>query len=61
MANIGAEIGSSYTINQNASATIVSDLTRGVLQGRSQYLSKKFRTVKVNLKANYQVMLYAKQ
>ncbi len=61
MANIGAGLGSSFTVNQNAGAAIVSDLTRGVLQGGSQYLSKKFRTVKVNLKANYQVMLYTKQ
>ncbi len=61
MANIGAGLGSSFTVNQNAGAAIVSDLTRGVLQGGSQYLSKKFRTVKVNLKANYQVMLFTKQ
>jgi hypothetical protein len=32
-----------------------------LMQGGSQYLAKKFRTVKVHLKANYQVMLYAKQ
>lgn len=61
MANIGAGLGSSFTVNQNAGAAIVSDLTRGILQGGSQYLSKKFRTVKVNLKANYQVKLYSKQ
>lgn len=61
MSNIGAGLGSSFTVNQNAGAAIVSDLTRGILQGGSQYLSKKFRTVKVNLKANYQVMLYSKQ
>ncbi|NDV46939.1 conjugative transposon protein TraM [Paludibacter sp. 221] len=61
MANIGAGLGSSFTVNQNAGAAIVSDLTRGVLQGGSQYLSKKFRTVKVNLKADYKVMLYTKQ
>ncbi|SJZ31671.1 conjugative transposon protein TraM [Porphyromonas cangingivalis] len=61
MANIGAGLGSSFTVNQNAGAAIVSDLTRGVLQGGSQYLSKKIRTVKVNLKADYKVMLYTKQ
>jgi conjugative transposon TraM protein len=61
MANIGAGLGSSFTVNQNAGAAIVSDLTRGVLQGGSQYLSKKFRTVKVNLKADYKVMLFTKQ
>lgn len=61
MANIGAGLGSSFTVNKNAGAAIVSDLTRGVLQGGSQYLSKKFRTVKVNLKANYQVMLFTQE
>lgn len=61
MANIGAGLGSSFTVNQNAGAAIVSDLTRGVLQGGSQYLSKKFRTVKVTLKADYKVMLFTKQ
>ena len=34
---------------------------RGLLQGTSGYLAKKFRTVKVKLKAGYRVMLYAKQ
>ena len=38
------------------------DVTRGLLQGTSGYLAKKFRTVKVvKLKAGYRVMLYAKQ
>lgn len=58
-ANIGAGLGSTFSINQNAGSAIVSDLTRGVLQGGSQYLSKKLRTAKVNLKANYQVMLFS--
>lgn len=60
-ANIGAGMGSSFTVNQNAGAAIVSDLAKGVIQSGSQYLSKKFREVKVNLKAGYEVMLYSKQ
>jgi len=59
-ANIGSGLGSSFTINQNAGSAIVSDLTRGVLQGGSQYLSKKLRTARISLKANYQVMLLSK-
>ena len=59
-ANMGAGLGSSFTINQNAGSAILSDLTRGVLQGGSQYLSKKLRTAKVSLRANYQVMLLSK-
>ena len=37
------------------------DVTRGLMQGASGYLAKKFRTVKVKLKAGYKVMLYAKE
>lgn len=37
------------------------DVTRGLLQGTFGYLAKKFRTVKVKLKAGYKVMLYVKQ
>ncbi len=59
-ANMGAGLGSSFTINQNAGSAILSDLTRGVLQGSSQYLSKKLRTAKVSLRANYRVMLLSK-
>ena len=59
-ANIGSGLGSSFTINQNAGSAIVSDLTRGLLQGGSQYLSKKLRTARISLKANYQVMLLSK-
>ena len=39
-ANMGAGLGSSFATNQNAGSAILSDLTRGVLQGGSQYLSK---------------------
>ena len=61
MANIGAGLGTSISFAQSAGQQVAMDITRGVMQGGSQYLAKKFRTVKVHLKANYQVMLYAKQ
>lgn len=61
MANIGAGLGTSISFAQSAGQQVAMDLTRGLMQGGSQYLAKKFRTVKVHLKANYQVMLYAKQ
>ena len=44
-----------------AGQQVAMDVTRGLLQGTSGYLAKKFRTVKVKLKAGYRVMLYAKQ
>lgn len=61
MANIGGGLGTSISFAQSAGQQIAMDLTRGVMQGGSQYLAKKFRTVKVNLKAGYELMLYAKQ
>ena len=61
MANIGAGLGTSISFAQSAGQQVAMDITRGLMQGSSQYLAKKFRTVKVHLKANYQVMLYAKQ
>lgn len=61
MANIGAGLGTSISFAQSAGQQVAMDITRGVMQGGSRYLAKKFRTVKVHLKANYQVMLYAKQ
>ena len=61
MANIGAGLGTNISFAQSAGQQVAMDITRGLMQGGSQYLAKKFRTVKVHLKANYQVMLYAKQ
>ena len=51
----------SISFAQSAGQQVAMDVTRGLLQGTSGYLAKKFRTVKVKLKAGYKVMLYAKQ
>lgn len=56
-ANIGSGLGSSFTFTQSAGQQVAMDLTRGVMSGASQYLSKKFRTIKVTLKSNYEVLL----
>ena len=61
MANIGSGLGTSISFAQSAGQQVAMDVTRGLLQGTSGYLAKKFRTVKVRLKAGYKVMLYAKQ
>lgn len=60
MANIGSGLGTSISFAQSAGQQVAMDVTRGLLQGTSGYLAKKFRTVKVKLKAGYKVMLYAK-
>ena len=57
-ANIGGSLGSSINISTNAGAQLASDLGKGLIQGTSQYIAKKMRTVKVHLKAGYKVMLY---
>ena len=57
-ANMGSTMGSSINISTNTGAQIASDVGRGLINGVSQYLTKKMRTVKVHLKAGYQVMLH---
>ena len=55
---MGGNMGSSINISTNAGAQLASDLGKGLIQGTSQYVAKKMRTVKVHLKAGYRVMLY---
>lgn len=57
-ANMGSTMGSSINISTNTGAKIASDVGRGLINGVSQYLTKKMRTVKVHLKAGYRVMLH---
>ncbi len=57
-ANMGGSLGSSINISTDAGAQLASDLGKGLIQGTSQYIAKKMRTVKVHLKAGYRVMLY---
>ena len=57
-ANMGGSLGSSINISTDAKAQLASDLGKGLIQGTSQYIAKKMRTVKVHLKAGYKVMLY---
>lgn len=57
-ANMGGSLGSSINISSNAGAQLASDLGKGLIQGTSQYIAGKMRTVKVHLKAGYRVMLY---
>lgn len=57
-ANMGSTMGSSINISTNTGAQIASEVGRGLINGVSQYLNKKLRTVKVHLKAGYRVMLH---
>lgn len=60
-ANMGSSVGSSFTITDDMGAQIISDLTKGAIQGVSQYMQKKIRQVKVHLKSGYRVLLLPKQ
>lgn len=57
-ANMGSTMSSSINISTNTGAQIASDVGRGLINGVSQYLTKKMRTVKVYVKAGYRVMLH---
>lgn len=60
-ANMGGSMGSSINISSDAKAQLASDIGKGLIQGTSQYIAKKMRTIKVHLKAGYQVLLYQKE
>ena len=58
VAGMGTSAGSSMNFSTDAGAQLAADLGKGLIQGTSQYFSKKMRTVKVHLKAGYKVLLY---
>lgn len=58
-ANLGSNLGTTISItNQSAGDQLLAELGKGAIQGASQYISKKMRTIKVHLKEGYQLMLY---
>ena len=59
-AGTGASMGTSITFSQSAGQQIAADVGKGVIQGTSQYISKKMRVVKIHLKAGHQVFLLPK-
>jgi conjugative transposon TraM protein len=60
LAGIGQSFGTSISFAESAGQQVAMDLTRGVMNGASQYVASKMREVKVNLKTGYQVLLIAK-
>jgi conjugative transposon TraM protein len=52
--------GSSITITDDAGSQLAADLGKSVIQGASQYVSKKMSEVKVTVKANYGILLLPK-
>lgn len=58
-ASMGQGAGTSISITQGTTAgqQLASDLGRSLIQGASQYVSKKMRTTKVTLKAGHRLLL----
>ena len=56
-ANIGGSMGTSFTFASSAKDQIISEVARGVMQGASQLLQKKLRTIKVTLIGGYRLFL----
>lgn len=59
-ANMGTQMGSSITITDDAGSQLAADMGRSMIQGVSQYVSKKMRKVEVTLKANHRVLILPK-
>jgi conjugative transposon TraM protein len=57
VANMGTSAGTSINLSNDATEQFVADMGRNVIQGTSQFFSKKLREVKVNFKAGYKVLL----
>lgn len=49
--------GTSFTFSQSAKDQLLTDLSRGVLQGAARSLGKRVTDLKVTLKAGYKVLL----
>ncbi len=58
--SLASSTGSSIMISDNAGSQLAADLGKGLIQGASQFVSKKMSTVRVTIKAGYQVLLLPK-
>ena len=54
-------LGTNVSITRSAGQQLAMDLSRSVMQGGSQFLSQKLRSVKIKLKVGYKVLLVSKQ
>ncbi len=61
LGNMGTALGSSVSIAQSVEQQLVMDATKIGVQGVSQFLGKKFKEVKIHLKAGYQILLAPKK
>lgn len=59
-ATLANSAGSSIMISDNAGSQLAADMGKGLIQGTSQYVSKKMSVVKVTVKAGYRILLLPK-
>jgi conjugative transposon TraM protein len=59
-ATLANSAGTSIMISDNAGSQLAADMGKGLIQGASQYVSKKMSVVKVTVKANYRLLLLPK-
>lgn len=58
---LASSAGTSIMISDNAGSQLAADMGKGLIQGASQYISKKISVVKVTIKANYKLLLLPKE
>ena len=56
-ADVGGSIGTSFTFSSSAKDQIIADAAKGLMQGTSNYIVKKIRTIKVTFKGGHRLML----
>ena len=56
-AGVGGTVGTSFTFASSAKDQLITEAARGVMQGASQLLQKKLRTIKVTVKSGHQLFL----
>ena len=59
VAGMGQSAGTSFTFSSSAGQQLAADAGKGVMQGASQFLSKKMREVKVTVKSGHLLYLIA--
>ena len=56
-AGVGGTIGTSFTFASSAKDQLIAEAARGMMQGASQLLQKKLRTIKVTVKSGHRLFL----
>lgn len=56
-ADVGSSVGTSFTFSSSAKDQIIADAAKGLMQGTSNYIVKKIRSVKVTFKGGHRLML----